>query len=525
MHGSLSWPLTRAVRVHGDDPAVVDGERRVSYRELGDRVAALGGGLERLGVAPGAVVGMLGENSLEHLECWLGIPAHGRVLNDLNTRLSVRELAFMVEDCGTEVLAVDARFLDLGRELAQRCDCVRQLVFAGSGPAPEGCVGWDELVGGPAVGFPELDADELATISYTGGTTGRPKGVMLSHGNLLANAKHMAAAGTLTHADRYLHAAPMFHVADTSQTFALTWAGGCHVIAPRFDVAACAAAIEREQVSYLLLVPTMLGMLLDHLDGCEPPPDLGSLRLVMYAASPIAPSLQRRALASLPCDFTQMYGMTEAAPLVTQCSTEIHARAREGEEPYASLLASVGAPVPGVQAEVRGEQGEPLAPGEIGEVWVRGPNVMLGYFNRPEETAAALVDGGWYRSGDAGYLDAGDNLFIVDRVKDMIITGGENVYSTEVEAALLEHHAVRECAVFGIPDERWGEAVHAVVVCVEGSVAEEELRTHVHDLLAGYKVPRSVTLQTEPLPKSGAGKLLKHVLRAPFWAGAERQVN
>jgi long-chain acyl-CoA synthetase len=217
--------------------------------------------------------------------------------------------------------------------------------------------------------------------------------------------------------------------------------------------------------------------------------------------------------------------MTEAAPTVSHCTPEDHRRGRAGEEPYRTRLGSVGAPVVGVQVEIRGRDGRSLPPNEIGEVWVRGPNVMLGYWNRPEATAAALV-GGWYRTGDAAYADADGYLYIVDRLKDMIITGAENVYSVEVEGALSEHQAVLEAAVFGIPDERWGEAVHAVVSVEPGEpVSAEDLIAHCRRLIAGFKVPRAIDVQTEPLPKSGAGKLLKHHLREPFWVGRERQVG
>jgi long-chain acyl-CoA synthetase len=270
-------------------------------------------------------------------------------------------------------------------------------------------------------------------------------------------------------------------------------------------------------------VPTMLGMLLDHEAG--DPHDFSCLRHVQYAASPITPGLQSRVLDRLSCDLAQFYGMTEAAPTVSHCTPEDHRRGRAGEEPYRTRLGSVGAPVVGVQVEIRDRDGRSLPPNEIGEVWVRGPNVMLGYWNRPEATAAALVDG-WYRTGDAAYADADGYLYIVDRLKDMIITGAENVYSVEVEGALSEHRAVLEAAVFGIPDERWGEAVHAVVSVEPGEpVSAEDLIAHCRRLIAGFKVPRAIDVQTEPLPKSGAGKLLKHHLREPFWVGRERQVG
>jgi long-chain acyl-CoA synthetase len=308
----------------------------------------------------------------------------------------------------------------------------------------------------------------------------------------------------------------MFHVAGTANVFACSWVGARQVVLPRFDPAAVLDTIGRHAITHTVLVPTMLAMLLDDpgLDAA----DLGSLRHIQYAASPISPELQRRVLERFPCDVAQFYGMTEAAPTVSHLTPEDHRR-------DSARLRSMGAPVPGVQVEVRDPLGRPLPGGEVGELWIRGPNVMLGYWNRPEATAEALV-GGWYRSGDIAYADDDGYLYMVDRAKDMIITGGENVYSIEVEAALADHPGVQEAAVFGVPDPRWGEAVHAVVTARPGAEpSAEELIEHCRGRIAGFKVPRSLELRGEALPKSGAGKVLKNRLREPFWAGSERRVS
>jgi long-chain acyl-CoA synthetase len=512
----LSWPLERARLVRGDAVAVVDGERSITYGGLAARVGALGAALDDLGLGEGARVGYLGVNSLAHLECWLAVPAFGRVLVDLNFRLAVEELAFMVDDAGVEVLVSDAAQLDVARGVRQRCTRLRQLILDAPGPSPGDCVAYEDLVAGPTAPPPGVETDALAAISYTGGTTGTPKGVMLSHGNLLANARHNLIATGHRPEHRFLHVPPMFHVAGTANVFACTWVGATQVLLPRFDAAAVIAAIERERITHTVFVPTMLAMLLDapELEGA----DLSSLRHVQYAASPIAPELQRRVLERLPCDVAQFYGMTEAAPTVTHLTPEDHRRGGR-------RLASVGAPVPGVQVEVRGPAGDRVPAGEVGELWIRGPNVMLGYWNRPDATAEALVDG-WYRSGDVVRDDGDGNFSIVDRAKDMIITGGENVYSIEVEAVLGEHPDVLEAAVFGIPDARWGEAVHAIVVAGPGAdPSAEELIEHARRRIAGFKVPRSIELRAEPLPKSGAGKVLKSRLREPYWSGHERHVS
>jgi long-chain acyl-CoA synthetase len=487
----LGWPLRRAEVVHGDSLAVVADGRSLTYSELAARVGSLD-------LSPGTRIGFLGANSPAHVEAWLGVPAAGGVLVSLNFRLAPDELAFIVRDAELSVLVADDEHLEVARSLG--CELVE----------------WEDLVARTRATDLDLDPGTLAAISYTGGTTGAPKGVMLSHGNLLANAQHNLVATGHRQEQRWLHVCPMFHIAGIANLLACTWVGAAQVVLPRFDAAAVLAAIGQERITHTVLVPTMLAMLLDA-PGSEHA-DLSSLRHVQYAASPISAELQRRVLERLPgCDVAQFYGMTETAPTVTHLSPEDHRRGH--------ALASVGVPVPGVQVEVRGPLGEPLPAGETGELYVRGPNVMLGYWRRPRETAEALADG-WYRSGDAVHADEHGYVYLVDRLKDMIVTGGENVYSLEVEAALIRHPAVAEAAVFGVPHERWGEAVHAVVTTRPGAAATPEaLAEHCRGLIAGFKVPRTIELRDEPLPKSGAGKVLKTRLREPFWDGRERRVN
>jgi long-chain acyl-CoA synthetase len=533
----LRWPLERAARVHGEAVAVTSAGRSVTYTELAARVATLAAALAGLGVGEGERVAFLGINSLAHLECWLGVPAAGRVLVDLNTRLAEEELAYMVDDCAPRVLIHDEANAVVAAALRDRCPSLQTLVA--DGPAGGGdALTYERLLadaaGAAADSGPptpaRIGADTLAAISYTGGTTGSPKGVMLSHGNLASNALHNLIITGHRPDDAFLHVNPMFHVAGIANVVAATWVGARHVVLPRFDAASVTETIERERVTLATFVPTMLAMWLADLEarrraGAEP--DISSLRNLHYAASPISPELQRRVCETLDCEIAQMYGMTEAAPSVTHLSPEVHRRGLAGEEPFASRLASMGAAIPGVRAEIRDSGGRPLPPGEIGEVWVSGPNVMLGYWNRPEATAAALSDG-WYRTGDAAYADAGGYLFMVDRLKDMIITGGENVYSIEVENVLAALAGVEEAAVFGVPDPQWGERVHAVVVlAAEGGtqIDEESLRAHCRRRIAGFKVPRSFDLRTEPLPKSGAGKVLKNPLREPHWRDTGRRVG
>jgi long-chain acyl-CoA synthetase len=504
--GSLSWPLEHAVQVHGDRPAVVEGESRLTYRELADQVGRLGGALDALDVPGGGFVGVLAGNTGAHLACWLAVPAFGRVMNSLNHRLAPDELAFMIDDSRTSVLVADDERLEVARALRDRCASLRHVIHTGDGPCPADCISYEALLAEHPPGIPpEVPGEAPAAISYTGGTTGLPKGVMLSHANLVANAKHFLFTDALTCADRYVHSGPLFHVADSTMVHCVTWAGGTHIMLDRFDVARLVAAIDQHHATILVLVPTMIRMLLDHLE--EHPADLSSLRLLHYAAAPMPASLLERAMRTLRCDFLHGYGMTEAAPGVTYLSPADHRSGRH--------LHSVGHAIPGVQIQIRDPFERPLPDGETGEICVRGPNVMLGYWNRPEATAEVLSEDGWYRTGDAGRLDGG-YLYLADRLKDMIVTGGENVYSIEVENVIASHPAVAEVAVVARADDRWGERVHAIIVPEPGTALDETaIVEHCRPRIAGFKLPRSIEFRAEPLPKSGAGKVLKAKLRAP----------
>jgi acyl-CoA synthetase (AMP-forming)/AMP-acid ligase II len=524
MSETLGATLERPLKLFADREAVIDGDERWTYRELGRRVAAFDSGLTELGLTAGDVVGVLGMNSAAHLVAWLAIPRSGRVLNDLNVRLAPAELTFILNDCSARVLLVDDGFLEVGRELAEACPTVEHLLYIGAGATPDGCLPFSEMTAGEGAPATPVDPESVAGIFYTGGTTGPPKGAMLTHRNLIANARHFLMALPYSDHDIYLHAAPMFHLADGSSTHALTWVGGRHAMIPAFDPELWLRTVAAERVTRGTLVPSMINMVINHPALLEY--DLSCLRSIYYGGSPMPGELLRRAMEVFDCEWGQLYGMTEAAPVVTLLNAEDHRLGAAGEEPHATRLRSAGRPVVGVEAQVRRADGSPSPIGEPGEVWVRGPNIMKGYWKRERETEAALDADGWYHSGDAAYADPEGYLFIVDRLKDMIISGGENVYCTEVENAIYRHPSVLECAVFGVPDEHWGERVHAAIVLKPDEILEETAITeHCRPLIAGYKLPRSFDIGTEPLPKSGAGKILKRELREPYWADQERQVS
>jgi long-chain acyl-CoA synthetase len=318
--------------------------------------------------------------------------------------------------------------------------------------------------------------------------------------------------------DRVLVMAPLFHAAGSNGVLANVWTTGCQVVLPAFDAARALDLIERHRITGMLGVPTMLAAMAE--EQAARPRDVSSMRYIAHGGSPIATEVIRRTVQAFPtAGLVEVYGATELSPLCT---------ALLGEETLVDspLARSCGRPMPGCDVRILDLDGREVARGEVGEVVVRGPNVMAGYWNKPEQTAAVLKNGAYW-TGDLGYMDADGYVFLVDRSKDMIVSGGENVYSTEVEDVLYRHPAVLEAAAFGVPDEHWGEAVHAVVVPrpEHANVDPDEIIAFCRQYIAGYKVPKGIDIRREPLPKSGPGKVLKRELRAPYWAGRDRSVN
>jgi acyl-CoA synthetase (AMP-forming)/AMP-acid ligase II len=513
----LTQVLHRAVQQWPDTTATVFADRTRTWRESSARVARLAGGLLELGVRSGDRVALLSSNSDIYHEFILAACWAGAVFVPINTRWSPREIGFSIKDSEARVLLVDETFAPLVPELRSRAACLETVLCAGVAPTPGSMLSIEDVI---SAGRPIRDAhrrgDALAAIYYTGGTTGRPKGVMLSHHGLMASTLSAVATGHwLRPGARYLHAAPMFHSADICGWVSVNAVGGTHVFLPRFDPAAVARAVEQHRITEMVVVPTMIQMLIDAPEAADC--DLSSLRRLFYGGSPITPSLLDRVAARLPgVELTQSYAMTEMSPVMTLLAPEEHRDPR--------LRTSAGRAAPLVELRIANDEGHDVPNGDIGQILARGDGLMLGYWNRPAETAAALA-GGWMHTGDTGYLDDTGYLFVVDRIKDMIITGGENVYSTEVEKALDTHPGISACAVIGVPDERWGERVHAVVVPRAGAEpTPTELRDHVRQLIAGYKVPRTFEFVAF-VPLSGAGKILKGELRRHHLADQELQAK
>jgi len=510
----LTQSLHRAIQQHRDRIAVRFGDRQRTFAQLGERVARLAGALQRLGLEAGDRVAILSLNSDRFLEYQMAVPWAGGVLNPCNIRWSPAEILYALEDSGSTLLLVDEPFLPMVEQLRQGSTTLRELIYCGDGAAPAGMHGYEALIESSA---PVPDAvrrgDDLAGVFYTGGTTGFPKGVMLSHTNLMSSALAVHAEETVGHGSIYLHAAPMFHLADLGMGLPHWIEGNTHAIIRAYTPDAVLDAIERFRVTHAALVPTMIQMLLDH-PSMQTRRDVSSLRMIGYGGSSIPEAVLDRAMVAFPnIEFVQAFGMTELAPLATINPAWYHTV--EGRK--AGKLRSVGRAGYICEIRVVDPEGREVPRGTVGEIIVRGPQVMLGYWNRPVETAAVLRDR-WMHTGDGGYMDDDGFLYIVDRIKDMIISGGENIYSAEVENALMQHPAVAACAVIGVASARWGEAVHAVVVRHAGKdVAADALIAHCKSLIAKYKCPQSVDF-VDALPLSGAGKVLKVRLREQYAA-------
>ncbi len=497
--------------------AVLEGDYTATYASHLDRTCRLADGMgQALGVDRGDRFAVMALNGHQFLELYHASFLSGRVINPLNLRLAPQELAFIIKDSGSRVCFTDAFF-------APMIDTVRaeagldQVVLIGGGDVPHD-IAFEEVVaaGEPTVPA-EPDETDLAVLMYTGGTTGLPKGVVLDNRALMLDIYKVATRWSMDENFVYLHQTPMFHAASLGGILAVPAVGGQTTFVPVFQPAQVLDVIERHQVTMTVMVPTMVAMLLDHPDF--KPERLASLSVLTYGASPMPTALVERVLAMFPdMDLFQGYGMTENCGLLTCLGPEEHRRG-------GNLLRSAGRPMPGSELSIQDEGGNLLPAGQSGEVCARAGNYMQEYWNRPEETTAAFR-GGWYHTGDAGYLDEGGYLYLVDRVKDMIVTGGENVYSAEVENAVASHPGVAQVAVIGIPSEQWGEAVLAIVVPKDGvSLTEEDIKAWSRERIAGYKVPKVVEFRTEALPLSGAMKVLERELRAPYWEGRERAVQ
>jgi len=505
--------LHRNLQQQPNEAAFVCGELTSTYAQTAERVSRLAGGFRALGADDGDRIAVLALNSHRYLETMLATAWAGAVIVPVNIRWNVKEIAYSLVDAGVRLLLVDDAFSELVGELRTRCPALQVVIHWGEKSTPPRMLGYESLIKDTAgISDAYRSGDSLAGIFYTGGTTGLPKGVMLSHRNLMASAAGSAAAGAWARGGRVLHVAPMFHLAGIAQFIGKFMLGGTNVVLGAFDPVAVLKTIEERQITDILLVPTMIQMVVDH-PRCSDF-EVSSLRNLMYGASPISEALLLRARSVFSeAKFVQAYGMTELSPSATMLLDEEH------NNPVHRR--SAGRAAPHSLVKIVGPDDSELSCGTVGEIVVSGDHVMLGYWNKPDESADAVRDG-WMHTGDGGYMDEDGYVFVVDRIKDMIVTGGENVYSAEVENVLARHPAITQCAVIGVPDDRWGERVHAVVSLAPGTtLTVAELADHARQDIAGYKVPRSMSI-VEEFPISAAGKILKRVLREQFSDGTAK---
>ena len=513
----LTQILPRALLLWPDEPAVLCGSESFTYRDVSDRVGRLVAALASLGVTPGDRIAILHRNCHRMFEAYFAAVHAGAILVPMNHRLTAGDLAYILDDTSCRVMIVDDGWSDLAAEAIATSQTPCTPIWsrmggpidrAGEGPDYESLL---EEVGEQALPYPASSEDDPANVYYTSGTTGHQKGVVLTHRNISSHALATIAELGLTDSDTWAHVAPMFHLADAWATWAITWVGGRHVMVGAFDPAAVFQTFAECEVTVTNLVPTMLNDLVNHEDsqGVRLP----AFRLVMSGGAPISPQLVRRVIDTFRCEYVQTYGLTETSPYLTFSLLKEHLR-RLPPEDQIRYRSMTGRPAHGVQLRLVDEEGNdvPADGRSVGEIVARGDRITPGYWRLPDATAEAFRDG-WFHTGDLATVEGEGYFNIVDRKKDVILTGGELVYSTEVENALYDHPAVFEAAVIGVADDRLGESVIAFIALrSDVSCGADELARHCRDRLAHYKCPRTVGI-VEALPKTGSGKISKRTLR------------
>ena len=518
----ITQALKRNVQLFPDKTATSYMNRKFTWKETIERVSKLAFSIKKMNVLDGDRVAILAHNSDRYFEFLYSVSWAGGVFVPINTRLAPPEIQFWINDSESKVIFVDKSFAEIVKNLSKenKIPSVKEIIYLSDDDTPDGMINYESLISNDTADDALKGYNDLAGLFYTGGTTGRSKGVMLSHTNMVIDALNCAVMANMNEEAKWLHAAPMFHIADCAGLFAISQVGGSHYFIPGFVPNLFFEAVSKHKITETILVPTMVNMAVHDTEIKNY--DLNSLKKIMYGASPMPEPVIVKAMEMLPnCTFYHAYGQTECAPLLTCSGPEAHVF----EGPLAYKFKSCGRAVAGVELKIADDHGNEVPRGEVGEIHARGPNVMLGYWRQKELTDKAIVNG-WMKTGDGAKMDDEGYIFIVDRVKDMIISGGENIYSTEVENAIYQIKEVLECAVIGIPDPKWGEVVHAVIRVKDNKKIEEKtIIDHCHKNIAGFKCPKSVSFRNEPMPVSGAGKILKTELRKPFWKDSDKQVN
>ncbi|OGP73458.1 MAG: hypothetical protein A2V86_02405 [Deltaproteobacteria bacterium RBG_16_49_23] len=524
----LTETLKKASKLFSGKPAIVCGGRRWTYREFDERVKRFAQSLKAFGVGKDDKAAILHPNCHYFLEAYYGIAQIGATSVPINTRLSPGEIAFILQDSESKVLISDPMFQKQVDPIRGKIPEIKKILWTGDGipGREERDLNYEKaLEQGDPDATPEtpVTGEDIAQIYYTSGTTGRPKGVMLSHKNVTTHALGTIAEIHLTDQDVWIHVAPLFHLADAWATWAITWVGGTHVLVREFDAKTVLETIEKERVTLTNLIPTMLNLMVNSPDVGKY--DYSSLRVLLSGGAPIAPEVVRKIVETFKCNYIQTYGMTETSPYLTLSILKDHLK-RLPDREQLQFKSKTGREFIGVELKVVNDRGEEIKKDEkeVGEIIVRGDIVTKGYWKLPEETAKSIREG-WLYTGDMAVMDEEGYVTIVDRKKDMILTGGENVYSTEVENVLYMHPAILECAVVGVPDEKWGEAVKGIVVLKQGQIAtEQEIIRFCKEKIAHYKAPKSIDF-IDALPRTGSGKIQKKGLRDRYWEGYEKKVH
>src|SRR6476620_8628029 len=513
--------LADIIRVHGaerpDAIALHVGDRTITFAELDARSSQVANAFQAAGVISADRVAFIEKNGAEFFEVTYGLAKLGAVNVAVNWRLAPPEMLQIIEDAGAEVIVVGSEFFGHIEAIEDRLTKVRTIVAVG---AHDRWPAFDDWVAGQSAEDPGVATgpDDIAFQLYTSGTTGLPKGVLLNNKGVLGVVAEVADNFKFTPDGVNLAIMPAFHIAGAGWAMVGHYCGSTNVVMRDVDPAAILQAISRHRITNAFIVPACIQFLLVT-PGVEET-DFSSLRTLVYGASPISDDILVKGMERLGCEFIQVYGLTETNGAITHLEGVDHDPVHK-----ANLLRSCGKPFAWVEVRIVDANGEDVPVGTVGELWTRSPQNMAGYWNNPTATSATVTPDGWLKTGDAGYLDDEGYIYLFDRVKDMIVSGGENVYPAEVENVLMTHPDVGDVAVIGVPDEKWGEAVKAVVVPAAGtSPVQEDLIAFARDLLASYKLPKSVDFAAE-LPRNPSGKLLKRQLREPYWAGVERRVR
>lgn len=520
--------IKKAVKLYSQKVAIVCAERQWTYEEFYSRINRLSNSLLDFGIGKGDKISILHPNCHYFLEAYYGISQIGAVSVPINYRLSPEEIAFIINHSESKILIVDPRFLDVIDSIKDKISEIKKIIYTGNIEVLKGekDVIYEELIkvrNSEKIFDEIISEDDPAQIYYTSGTTGRPKGVVLSHKNVMTHALGTIAELQLTDRDVWIHVAPLFHLADAWATWAITWVGGRHILVREFEPKKVLETIEKEKVTITNLIPTMLNLMVNHPDVNKY--DYSSLRVLLSGGAPIAPEVVRKIVETFKCDYIQTYGMTETSPYLTLSILKDHLKKLPKDEQL-KFKAKTGREFIAVELKVVNDKGEEVKKDEkeVGEIIVKGDIVTKGYWKLPEETEKSIKNG-WLYTGDLAVIDEEGYVTIVDRKKDMIVTGGENVYSTEVENVLYMHPAVLECAVIGVPDEKWGEAVKGIVVLKPGYKATaEEIIKFCKDRMAHYKAPKSIDFM-DTLPRTGSGKIHKKGLRDKYWEGYTKRVH